>query len=211
MTAEPSAHVRQRPAVPIGKPRDSERDHRILEAVLDLLSEQGPGAISMEAVAAHAGVAKSTVYRRWGNMSDLLADAVDTLQFPVTPHTQTGHLREDLIEGIIGASGCLDARRLRIVNGLLSAAQSHPELVEAFRRRVIDAIAEVMAAAVHGSRGGDATAGLSWPGADIHLAAVIGLMMGLPHVTGRPLEHGDFERIVDEAVLPLLESRLPAP
>ena len=47
--------------------------------------------------------------------------------------------------------------------------------------------------------------------AEIDLAVVVGLLMSLPHVTQRPLERADFERIVDEVLLPLWSTRAHDP
>jgi hypothetical protein len=48
-----------------GRPR-SERAHRaILEAALDLPAEHGMSGLTMEGVAARAGIGKRTLYRRW--------------------------------------------------------------------------------------------------------------------------------------------------
>ncbi|GAB2462011.1 AcrR family transcriptional regulator [Conyzicola lurida] len=197
MTVDSPASLRQRPAGNVGRTRDLGRDTRILDAALDLISEQGPGAISMEAIAARAGVGKSTVYRRWGNLPDLLADAVDTITFASVP-TATGNVRDDLLEGIIAASGCMDPRRQRIISALLSAGIDQTELVRALRNRFIDATAAAMRVAV------PERADPEWPIGSIELAAVIGLLTGLPHITGHPIDRADFERIVDEALLPLL-------
>jgi AcrR family transcriptional regulator len=230
MTPEPFTPLRQRPAGSVGRARDLGRDTKILEAVLDLISEQGPSAISMESVAARAGVGKSTVYRRWASLPDLLADAVDTITFPDTPSAPKGNLRDDLVENIIAASGCMDPRRQRILGALLNTGDDQTELVEALRVRFINSIAAAMAAAVEASRtdqddgpeqtgpidtgaqDGDAlhvsdAAGPSWAEASIDLAVVIGLLTSLPHITARPLERADFERIVDEVLLPLWASR----
>lgn len=50
------------------------RDH-ILSATIDLLREVGYGSLTIEAVAARSGVAKSTIYRHWPGKSELVADA----------------------------------------------------------------------------------------------------------------------------------------
>ncbi|MGW6128717.1 TetR/AcrR family transcriptional regulator [Cellulomonas sp. NPDC055163] len=198
--AEPIAPQRQRPAGTVGRTRDLGRDTQILEAALDLISEQGPTAISMEAVAARAGVGKSTVYRRWGTLTDLLADAVDTITF-ASAAPVTGNLRDDLVEGIIAASGCMDPRRQRIISALLSTGLDQTELVDALRIRFIDATAAAMRVAAHDP------ADPEWPKGSIDLAVVVGLLTGLPHITGHPIDRADFERIVDEALLPLLSRR----
>jgi len=56
-----------------GRPIDASKDREILAAGRALLFEQGPQAVTMEAVARKAGVAKPTLYRRYANRDELLA------------------------------------------------------------------------------------------------------------------------------------------
>jgi AcrR family transcriptional regulator len=80
-----------------GRPRNAQADEAILEAVLELLSAgQSAAAISIEAVAAKAGVGKATIYRRWPNKEALLIDAVQQMKgsLPALPGVS---VREDLI------------------------------------------------------------------------------------------------------------------
>lgn len=82
---------------PPGRPR-SEKAHRaILDAAIDLFVEEGFEGMSVEGVAARAGVGKTTIYRRWSSKEDLVIDAIDQLIFDVHP-PDTGSVREDLVE-----------------------------------------------------------------------------------------------------------------
>lgn len=82
---------------PLGRPR-SEKAHRaILDAAIDLFVEDGFEGMSVERVAARAGVGKTTIYRRWSSKEDLVIDAIDQLIFHVEP-PDTGSVREDLVE-----------------------------------------------------------------------------------------------------------------
>jgi len=56
-----------------GRPVDLSKDRDILAAGRALLFENGPQAVTMEAVARQAGVAKPTLYRRYANRDELLA------------------------------------------------------------------------------------------------------------------------------------------
>jgi TetR/AcrR family transcriptional repressor of mexJK operon len=56
-----------------GRPSDPAKDRAILEAGRALLFDSGPQAVTMEAVARSAGIAKPTLYRRYGNRNELLA------------------------------------------------------------------------------------------------------------------------------------------
>ena len=58
-----------------GRPRNEESKNAILNATVDLLEESGYSNLTIEAIAAHAGVGKSTIYRWWPNKSYLVFDA----------------------------------------------------------------------------------------------------------------------------------------
>ncbi|MET7401690.1 TetR/AcrR family transcriptional regulator [Dactylosporangium sp. NPDC005572] len=80
-----------------GRPRSARVDEAIVEAVYDLLSAgQSADAISIEAIAAKAGVGKATVYRRWPNKEALFIDAV-TMMKGSLPEPRGESVRDDLI------------------------------------------------------------------------------------------------------------------
>jgi AcrR family transcriptional regulator len=60
------------PSARRGRPRQQGVDLRVEAAVLALLRRGGPSAVTVEAVAQEANVAKTTVYRRHANRADLL-------------------------------------------------------------------------------------------------------------------------------------------
>lgn len=81
------------------------RDKRITAAALDLLRTKGPGAVTVEAVAARAGVAKTTIYRRYRDREDMLAAALTSLRRPTPPadHSAPLPILEWLIEQSLNA------------------------------------------------------------------------------------------------------------
>jgi AcrR family transcriptional regulator len=80
-----------------GRPRSVRADEAIISAVIELLAEGTTAeALSIEAVAAKAGVGKATIYRRWPNKDALLIDAVASLKGP-PPELDGVSVREDLI------------------------------------------------------------------------------------------------------------------
>src|SRR5215475_11124645 len=80
-----------------GRPRSARADEAIIEAVLDLLAEGTPfDALSIEAVAARAGVGKATIYRRWSNKEALLFDAVSSIKGDL-PKIDGHTVRDDLL------------------------------------------------------------------------------------------------------------------
>lgn len=86
-----------------GRPVDLSKDRDILAAGRELLFENGPQAVTMEAVARRAGVAKPTLYRRYANRDELLAavalnESVSIARrFCVTPGS-ADDLRHSLID-----------------------------------------------------------------------------------------------------------------
>jgi AcrR family transcriptional regulator len=60
----------------LGRPRSTAAHGAILAATRQLLAENGYAEVSMERVAARAGVGKQTVYRRWASKAPLVAEAV---------------------------------------------------------------------------------------------------------------------------------------
>ena len=80
----------------VGRPRSTEADAAIVAATLDLFAELGFDGMSIEAVAARAGVGKTTIYRRWPSKQDLVVDAMDSLAAEVAD-PDTGTTRTDLI------------------------------------------------------------------------------------------------------------------
>src|SRR5579859_7686549 len=78
-----------------GRPRSALAERAILEATLELLAEVGIEALSIEGVAARAGVGKTTIYRRWESKEELIVAAVRRLQVQA-PIVDTGNFRADI-------------------------------------------------------------------------------------------------------------------
>jgi AcrR family transcriptional regulator len=132
-----------------GRPRNPEADRAILQATFDLMAEQGVGRLSMEGVAARAGVGKSTIYRRWPSKAALVKDAVILFTRQKVPYPDTGSLRDDLVmllRTIITVYTTTVAGR--ILPDLLGETVRNPELGQAlnefwaYRRRVMFEVIE---------------------------------------------------------------------
>jgi AcrR family transcriptional regulator len=81
-------------AATAGRPRSREAHRAIIDATLELLSEVGFSALTVESVAARAGVGKATIYRRWASKLLLVVDAFGEL--PALEDVDTGSLQGDL-------------------------------------------------------------------------------------------------------------------
>ena len=97
--ALPDAEVR-RP----GRPRSPEADEAILAAAVELFTESGYEGLTVEGVAARAGVGKATIYRRYPCKVDLVVAAARCFTEPHSVSPDTGSTRGDLyalVEGLI--------------------------------------------------------------------------------------------------------------
>ena len=111
-----------------GRPRNAQADEAILDAAIALLGEgRSAAAISIESVAAKAGVGKATIYRRWPNKEALLHDVVATMKGP-PPELAGESVRADLI-ALVSASLNARAREYgRVTACMLPEIARDPEL-----------------------------------------------------------------------------------
>ena len=109
-------------------PRVERSKAAILDATLGLLAEEGVDGLTVDAVAARAGVGKATVYRHWSSRAELIVDAISTL---VTDDeaVDRGSLREDL-EAAYGriCHVCSTGIISQVLPTLAEAARRDPEL-----------------------------------------------------------------------------------
>ena len=102
MTTEPEDRI---------DPRIERSRMVILQAAVEELALVGYGGVTIEAVAARAGVGKSTIYRRWSSKHELVLAALQEVQAEV-PIADTGHLRHDLLTMVAQALALGTSNRL---------------------------------------------------------------------------------------------------
>jgi AcrR family transcriptional regulator len=130
----------------VGRPLDVSRDADILDAALDVLSEEGFDGMTIDMVAARAKAGKATLYRRWPSKTELVIDAVacmknGSIDFDHLP--DTGTLRGDLV-AVIKPPSIRDAdKKLKVMAGLISLLARNPELAETAHEAVIAPRAEL--------------------------------------------------------------------
>ncbi|AXI79508.1 TetR/AcrR family transcriptional regulator [Peterkaempfera bronchialis] len=91
-----------------GRPRNAATDRAILDATRAALADLGWGGLTMGQVAVRAGVAKTTVYRRWPSKNELVVDAVADL-FDDLEMADLGSLRAD-VEAVVHRFAALLSR-----------------------------------------------------------------------------------------------------
>jgi AcrR family transcriptional regulator len=133
-----------------GRPRSAQAETAILEATLELLAERGLTALTIEGVAARAGVGKATVYRRWTSKTDLVRAAIARIGTQDMRLPDTGSVRGDVLAMMRGRRESAGASRAgffipRLVGEAAGDPQLGPLLDEVLvqpGRRVMRAILE---------------------------------------------------------------------
>jgi AcrR family transcriptional regulator len=121
----------------LGRPRSDEAHQAILRAALELVSTHGFRAITVNQIAAHAGVGKMSLYRRWPHKAALVMDALLALIGPVTDFPPAPSALESLHAQLHLQARFFCSRYGRLIRTLLAEAQFDPELSLAFRDRWI--------------------------------------------------------------------------
>ncbi|MFC4114777.1 TetR/AcrR family transcriptional regulator [Nonomuraea zeae] len=106
----------------------------VLDATQDELVEHGFHGLTMDQVAARAGVGKTTVYRRWGSTAGLVADLMTELANQSSPHADTGGIEGDLRANALSVLGALtDGRLGATFQAVIAAATCDEEAAQALR------------------------------------------------------------------------------
>lgn len=127
----------------IGRPRSPSRNVAIESAAIELLREVGYERLSIEAVAQRAHVSKSTIYRRWRNKAELIADAVHHYAVCKMPSIDTGSLRGDLIEVIKEKVRTMQSEDGQLFAGLMAATKTDSDLADLLLSSMSDGVSSV--------------------------------------------------------------------
>lgn len=190
------ATTRRRP----GAQMDPEADRLILETTHRLLREHGYDRLTIDRVAREAGVARTTVYRRYRDKADLVSAAIQTMS-DRSKRPNSGDARRDLIAHVE------HVRRnygMSLAGTLLMEEPYNPRLIELFRERMV--LPERRAVRDTIQRGIER--GQIRPDVDVErvLDLLLGALFGAVFASGRP-DTSWPEQLVD-ALWPAL--RVPA-
>ena len=173
----------------------------ILEATRELLGEDGGArSLTVEAVAARSGVAKTTIYRRWRDKWELALDAVMIDMLPrFADPVDIGDTRKELITFInpiikyLGAPPGGPA-----MQALVSEIATEPELSRAYRERVVEPRRDQLAPVIErGIARGDLR-----PDTDVRLVHefLLGPVFYRLLLSGGTLDRGLAKRLVDAII-----------
>jgi AcrR family transcriptional regulator len=128
-----------RPATerPAGRPRNPDLDRAILAAAERQLREAGYAGMSLESVAAAAGTTVPAVRRRFRSKASMAVAVIDSLRVQAMP-AESGPPRSRALAVLQNfRANLLRSNSMAVVGTLLAEERRHPELLAAFRNRLV--------------------------------------------------------------------------
>ncbi|NGO81746.1 TetR/AcrR family transcriptional regulator [Streptomyces sp. YC504] len=115
----------------------------VLDAAGDALAEHGFTGFDLAEVAQRAGVGKTTVYRRWGSATALVADLLADMAEQSEPRSDHGALLDDLrANARLVRRTLTDPRQSRLFRAVIAAASCDPSAADALHRFYVVRIEE---------------------------------------------------------------------
>ena len=125
-------------ARPAGRPRNPELDRAILVAAEQQLREAGYAGMSLESVAAAAGTTVPAVRRRFRSKASVAVAVIDSLRVKSMP-AESGPPRSRALAILRNfRANLLRRNSMAVVGTLLAEEHRHPELLAAFRHRLVE-------------------------------------------------------------------------
>ena len=109
----------------------------VLDAALALCTDEGYPSLTIEGIAARAGVSKKTIYRWWKSKGDVLLEAVVDLANVSANHVDTGDLVEDIVTQLCAVIDLLVPHHTSAVTGLIAEALRDDAVATALREQLI--------------------------------------------------------------------------
>lgn len=110
----------------------------MLTAALGLLTDKGLQGLTMDDIAAHAGVSKNTIYRWWPSKAAVLMDAFADATSPGLGFPAEGDAITRLRAQVHRVAQMMTEPRVQLpFVALIAASQHDPELAAALRERFI--------------------------------------------------------------------------
>lgn len=181
-------------------PRVARSRAAILEACGDLIAEEGFAGVTIEAVAARSGAAKTTIYRHWPSREALLIEAFGACSVPPAAPPDTGSARAD-VRGVLGglAQKLNDGDWCASMCSLVDAAVRDDELARLHAATIAERRRPLTDALERGVRRGDLPPHLD---IDRAVALLAGPLFYRAMVSREPVD-GPFVDAVVDAVLPV--------
>lgn len=120
-----------------GRPRSARADRAILKATVEILAGEGYQALTIEGIAERAGVGKTTIYRRFSTVEEIIVRAFGEMDL-VVEIPDTGSTREDLVRlGHAFRDQAMAAVMFPVMGQIVGTALSNPAVLDAFREHLM--------------------------------------------------------------------------
>jgi TetR/AcrR family transcriptional regulator, regulator of autoinduction and epiphytic fitness len=166
----------------------------ILRAAVDELGDVGYGRVTIESIAARAGVGKSTIYRHWADKLALIADAFETFHEQMVP--DLGDLPVlDAVAGLIRhvAEVVVDSTFSRCIPALIEGAE-RDERVRAFHHQYSVARRQALVDLIgRGIREGEVASDVD---PELATTALLGALFYRRLMTAQPFNPADATQLV---------------
>lgn len=178
-----------------GRPRSAACDAAIVEATLDEYAARGYEGLTVDAVAARAGVSKATIYRRYQSKSDLILAAANAVFYDDWEPPNGDDVRSDL-RGVLEhlRSVMFGTSVGRVARMVVADSLSHLDLADAFRGLVAQRRAVIRGIVERGVARGELA-----PGVDAELVTdmLAGPVFYRLLISGHPVDEAYLAALID--------------
>src|ERR1700750_664779 len=125
----------------MARPKSAQAHNKVLMAAVELFSERGIDATSMDAIAEASGVSKATIYKHWPDKDALCLEVMSSLHQADTAAAlqPSGDVRADIVAVLSRQSpNPRSELRARIMPHLIAYAARTPGFGDVWRARVLD-------------------------------------------------------------------------
>jgi len=180
--------------------RSDEARREVLRAAWSLLEDGGAAAVTVEALAAATGVAKTTIYRSWSNAAAIAVDAFLDEADRSLPSPDSGDVRADLRAQLSAVAAFLASPRGQLLAQMLGEAQRDATLAETLRTRFVEPRREATRAILARAQArGDLADGIDF---ELIIDLLVGPMYWRLLVGHQPITEGLAAAVV-ESIAPL--------
>ena len=167
----------------------------ILRAAVEELAEVGYGRVTIESIAARAGVGKSTVYRHWPHKLALIADAFETFHEQMVPDLGNRPVRDAvtlLLHHV--AEVVVDSTFSRCIPALIEGAERDPRVREFHHRYAAERRQAIIDLIDRGIRESEISSGTD---PELATTMLLGAIFYRRLMTGQPFNPRDAAKLID--------------
>lgn len=198
---EPSGKLDTSPQPPVlGRPRSATAHQAMVNAAHDIVTKDGPLALTVQAICQAAGTSRASFYRRWSNAWQCFTESVDSFLLPPSMNDPTADTIDILVAATMNFYRYLSLRATKVRFGmiLLDASAQPDMLVEAKKDT------EARRAKLLKRIGDDVADGRIV--VTIHHGVVVNIISGLAlqaALMGRPLPEKDVRAVLSRLIFPI--------